>query len=185
MDLKNLHSHMKGKSALVMGTHYPIGKDGIARGVKPEDAKRLLMGEGWKLVKPSDSKKIASIPAGASEKMVEALEDATAEIERLEDYLSAATDEIDGLQKQATENGEEILRLQKELADRPAEGGKDSPLLADDGQPITDGAGGSPEPNESMDIDELKAMADKLDVSYGPNIGNELLVERIKEAMAA
>jgi hypothetical protein len=39
-------------------------------------------------------------------------------------------------------------------------------------------------PDESMDIDVLKEMADELEVSYGPNIGKALLVERIKEALA-
>lgn len=67
-------------------------------------------------------------------------------------------------------------------------------LLSDDGEPVTDpdkepgeGEPGEPvgSPSESMDLDDLKAMADKLGVAYGTNIGKALLVERIEEAMTS
>ena len=70
----------------------------------------------------------------------------------------------------------------------------ESPFLDDDGKPVTE-----PEPESEpelephpelemtegepeMDIKELKAMADELNVSYGPNIGAALLQERIEKA---
>lgn len=191
IELRNLSSHMRGKVVLTNGTKYAIDEKGIAKNVTPEDAKKMLAGADWRLVKASDSKKVASIPDGANEKMRSMLEDAEAEIERLEDRLEKSMDEIERLQGELEKHlvgGQdfeaEIERLQGELEKHLVDGGQDSPLLSDDGQPITDVAGDSPEPNESMDIDELKAMADKLSVSYGPKIGSSLLVERIKEAMA-
>jgi len=59
----------------------------------------------------------------------------------------------------------------------------ESPLLDDDGEPVTEEAEEKEEEEEvELDIDELKSMADELGVSYGPNIGRALLLERIEEA---
>jgi hypothetical protein len=62
----------------------------------------------------------------------------------------------------------------------------ESPLLDDNGEPVTDedDDAGEPATNEEpdLDIDQLKSMADELGVSYGPNIGKALLMERIEEA---
>lgn len=49
MDVQSLHEHMKGQKILVNGTSYEIGADGIARGVKEDDAKKLLsMAASWR-----------------------------------------------------------------------------------------------------------------------------------------
>ena len=51
-DLQNLQMHMRGKAVLVNGTLYAIGqKDGIARKVKPKDAKKLLLSKNWCVAK--------------------------------------------------------------------------------------------------------------------------------------
>lgn len=114
MDLKNLLKHMRGKAALVQGTRYEVGLDGLVHDVTPEHAERMLLcWKEWEAAGPVDPEPEA--------------------------------DELDD-----------------ELEDEP-EADEDMDL-------------------ESMDLDELKARADELEVAYGGKIGKATLIERIKEA---
>jgi hypothetical protein len=51
MDLRNLLPHKANTKVLVNGTVYDIDKDGIAKDVKDEDAKKMLQSAHWDLAK--------------------------------------------------------------------------------------------------------------------------------------
>jgi hypothetical protein len=78
---------------------------------------------------------------------------------------------------------EDAKKMLKSKAWKPAKPMPEEPQQAEEKDEGEDRDGMPAEPNEFMDIDILKKMADNLDVPYGRNIGKSKLVERIKDAM--
>jgi len=80
MDLKNTHLHARNTSVKVQGRVYEIDPKGIARGVEPEHARRLLKDKvAWKVYRqPTESEPEPTVapviekPKVPTEPMVEA-----------------------------------------------------------------------------------------------------------------
>lgn len=188
VDLVNLLEHKRGTRVLVNGTVYDIGEDGIARGVANSDADKMLQNSRvWKIFDPKkvkilreEAKKAArgKIQLVSSEGLIEKADkpgdpmDPEMAIYNRPDPSPGSSQreakpvpeipESSKAQAAPEEEEEEVSGEPAEAAEEPAEW---------------------PDPDEAMDVEYLREMAEAYEVKFTARTGKKTLVRRIHAAM--
>jgi hypothetical protein len=182
IDLRNVLPHMRGKAVVVDGNTYSIGPDGVARDVAEADAQQLLQraGSPWRL---------------CTKRRAGGLDITKPDLQLCE--AIAAQDQFEA-QKRGEANPPPSARQDGDGASNPEHqelpAAKDPPEVqqsTDAGSSLADDSGGEappPDPlpdgpDESMELEDLRQMADAYDVSYSPRTTKATLIKRLKEAM--
>jgi hypothetical protein len=182
MDLHNRLPHMRGKAVLVGGNTYSIGPDGVARDVAEADAQKLLQRSNspWRLC----AERRPGGP-GATKPNLE-LSKASAAQDQFEAQKCGESNSPPSREREgdgAPDQNRPEPPAAQDLSEAQHSGDANPPPTEDSGDaptptdPLPDG------PSESMEIEDLRQIADAYEVSYSPRTTKATLVKRIKEAM--
>lgn len=186
MDLLNLLDHKKNTKVLVNGTIYAIGPNGVAKGVKDDDAAKLLQND--RVWKNYDPKKAAALRAAAKKaaKGKMQLIGADGFIPK-EDKPGDPMDpnlavykrpDPTGPKPKETPQAPETAETKEEAAPEPEDEDGETLEVA---EAETDAEW--PDPDESMDVGYLREMAEAYEVIFNVRTPKKTLVKRIHAAM--
>jgi hypothetical protein len=189
MDLLNLLEHKKNTKILVNGTVYTIGPDGVLKDVKDEDAKALLQIEKvWKVYDPKRAAELKAQAKAAAKGKIQ-LVGPTGPIPR-DDKPGDPMDPNFAVYKRP----DPVSTIQKS-EDPKTVPAKDETEATPEAAPEEDEVSGEqlqgeaeandewPDPDESMDVDFLRQMAEAYEVTFNARTSKKTLVKRISAAM--
>jgi hypothetical protein len=184
MDLHNKLHHMRGKAVLVGGNTYRIDSDGVARDVAEADARKLLQRSNSPWRRYTERRPLRPDTTRPDLELSEAIaaQDQFEAQKRGEANPPPSTArEGDGAPDQ-DQPQPPLVQVPSEAQQNddvtPAPAG-DSGGAAAPPDPLPDG------PNEGMELEDLRQMADAYEVSYSPRTAKATLVKRISEAIQA
>lgn len=191
MDLMTtLPQKQTAHNVLVNGTVYKVDETGVCRGVKDEDAQKMLDGawEAWDGRDPrqhSEERRQARLKAlkAQREKEQQQRPSQVEFIQKLEEKIKARL-LAEGWTPPAPDTEEPPPEVDEEKPDAPVSGDDQTETDEVEDPPIPSGEDEEwSDPDESYSMEWLKACADAYEVQYAANIGKKTLVGRIKKAM--
>jgi uncharacterized membrane protein len=184
VDLVNLLEHKRGTRVLVNGTVYDIGEDGIARGVANSDADKMLQNSKvWKIFDANKVKILRQEVKKASRGKMQLVSSA-GPVPRLDESGSpmdpdfASYERPDPAPKQQAKPAEPQAVPESPKAEATEEEEVDGEQAETAGE-VDDW----PDPDEAMELDYLREMAEAYEVKFTARTGKKTLCRRIHAAM--
>lgn len=188
-DLLNLLEHKKNTRVSVNGTMYEIGPDGVVKGVKDEDAAKLLQNERvWKKYDPKRASALRAQAKAAHKGKMKLLDVNGNPVGDLPPDKPGPTmdpnEEVYQRPDPQTPEGPPPVPESVEAPEEEAVEEEPEEEADDAEEEEAEAADGEwPDPEESMDIDYLREMAEAYEVSFTPRTAKKTLVKRISAAM--
>lgn len=186
MDLLNLLEHKKNAQLLLNGTIYKIGPDGVLKDVKDEDAKLLLQNDRvWRKYDPKRAAALRAEAKAAAKGRMQ-LVGADGRPIRKDDKPGDPMDPNLAVYERPdpkVQKSEDPPKVPESVQTKEEAEPEEEEVSGEEAQGEAEADAEWPDPDEGMDIEYLRKMAEAYEVTFNARTSKKTLVKRIGSAM--